>query len=607
MFKKLASLMIRLTANGAEAEAEFRKLERRVATFGKDMKKWGDSLTKYVTLPMTALGGVAVKLANTQQQAEAKLLTALRGREDVQKRLIAQAGELQSRTTFGDEAIIEQQSYLAALGLTEQQIGDTISAAVQLSAALGMELDAAVKNLGKTFGGLTGELGESIPALKELTSEQLKSGEAIKFVNDNYKGFAETAATTGTGSLQQLKNQLGDIGEQLGVILLPALQELVKMLKDVADWLSHISPATLKIVAVIGGAAAAIGPLVLGLAKMITHLKTFIALVPALFKSSKILQALKLGRLGAYIPGVERLSPEEWMGDKRAAAFSSFDGTASSVARFMLDQAPEIEAEIEAVTEAVNDLNNELEKSEVLVEKVVKKLPTVTAASPNLSGLTTPTEGGVLTSIKNLGLRSTGLTAFRNEMLNADEWQAMAKEAENIARLSQSIGAALQQAFANVATAVGEGIAALITNADFDPLQKFLSILGELLSQLGAALISFATAKATAEIALKGGSWPVALAAGIAAVAAGVVLKNLANKPVKLATGGLAYGPTLAVVGDNPGAKSDPEVVAPLSKLREYMGGAQRLELVGDIELVAQGSSLRAVLNRENVRLAYLG
>lgn len=40
---------------------------------------------------------------------------------------------------------------------------------------------------------------------------------------------------------------------------------------------------------------------------------------------------------------------------------------------------------------------------------------------------------------------------------------------------------------------------------------------------------------------------------------------------VELAAGGLAFGPTLAMVGDNPGAASDPEVIAPLSKLAGMM------------------------------------
>lgn len=43
-----------------------------------------------------------------------------------------------------------------------------------------------------------------------------------------------------------------------------------------------------------------------------------------------------------------------------------------------------------------------------------------------------------------------------------------------------------------------------------------------------------------------------------------------------LAKGGLAYGPTLAMVGDNRGAASDPEVVSPLSKLQGMMDGGNQ-------------------------------
>jgi len=41
-----------------------------------------------------------------------------------------------------------------------------------------------------------------------------------------------------------------------------------------------------------------------------------------------------------------------------------------------------------------------------------------------------------------------------------------------------------------------------------------------------------------------------------------------------LAKGGLAFGPTLALVGDNPAASVDPEVVSPLSKLQQYISAA---------------------------------
>ena len=45
---------------------------------------------------------------------------------------------------------------------------------------------------------------------------------------------------------------------------------------------------------------------------------------------------------------------------------------------------------------------------------------------------------------------------------------------------------------------------------------------------------------------------------------------NAAPLPA-LAQGGLAFGETAAIVGDNPNASVDPEVIAPLSKLKGMM------------------------------------
>lgn len=66
----------------------------------------------------------------------------------------------------------------------------------------------------------------------------------------------------------------------------------------------------------------------------------------------------------------------------------------------------------------------------------------------------------------------------------------------------------------------------------------------------------------------------------------------------KLATGGLAYGPTLAVVGDNPRAISDPEVISPLSKLQDIMGGSNQavVEVLNRILRVIESNSGDIVL-----------
>lgn len=67
----------------------------------------------------------------------------------------------------------------------------------------------------------------------------------------------------------------------------------------------------------------------------------------------------------------------------------------------------------------------------------------------------------------------------------------------------------------------------------------------------------------------------------------------------KLARGGLAYGPTLAMVGDNKGASSDPEVIAPLSKLQDIMSsGGDNQQTVSVLN-----SILSAIKSGQNVNV----
>ena len=272
MSRRIADLLIKIGADSYEFQQKAKSVEKSLGSMEKRLSSLGKSLSLKLTAPLTALGAVAIKNADTQVQAKARLLTALDGRAEVQERLLRQASEIQSRTVIGDETIIQQQAYLASLGLTEQQIRDTTEASVQLAAATGMSLDTAVKNLAKTFGGMTGRLGESIPQLKELTKEQLQNGEAVKYVLDNYKGYAETAAKKGLGSMKQLQNAWGDFLEQVGAAMMPVVQKIAGMLQVVVQAMQRISPEAMKIIVVIGGIAAAIGPLSLAISGIIRML-----------------------------------------------------------------------------------------------------------------------------------------------------------------------------------------------------------------------------------------------------------------------------------------------------------------------------------------------
>lgn len=73
----------------------------------------------------------------------------------------------------------------------------------------------------------------------------------------------------------------------------------------------------------------------------------------------------------------------------------------------------------------------------------------------------------------------------------------------------------------------------------------------------------------------------------------------------RLARGGLAFGPTLAMVGDNPGARTDPEVIAPLSKLEAIMtsgGNRDVLAALGRVEQAIRDLKyIQAVISRSEI------
>ena len=703
MSSKLASLKVKITANGAQATKELKSVEKKAKDVAKSMKKIGSTLTKYVTGPLAALAAVSVKTANTQMQAEAKLFNALKGREDVQKRLIAQAAELQGRSLFGDEEIINQQAVLAAMGRTEQQINDIIEASAQLSAATGMSLDSAVKNLAKTYGGLAGELGESIPALRELTKEQLQNGDAVKLINEQYKGFAETAAQTGAGPLVQLKNQLGDLSEQIGIILMPFVQSLVNALSKLVGWLQNLSPEAQKTIVVIAGIAAVVGPLIMSLGLMAQGWAAIVAMAPSI---SAAFTAMT-GPIGAVIATVstlivmlsnaltlrDRLQREQQQNhtaaqaERRAIIVSNANKEAAAMTDKQLERAiadtikewadlkkaiGDAPSAYQADTlnglhwrrEALSDelarrkliasnikvpggTNAEIEEATGLIgqlqariSELQSKLPwaksTEEIAAMNAEIERLQSELQRLQELKPTQNVITDGVAAVNPMFNADGfmspitdvkvrlsdtwklWQEFNNNMEHESQRSAGIGAALGEAIGRMAerslTSLGEMLGNLMSMPEQgmdNPLATILQIIGSGLREIGAALIAYSGIVAKVKAALAAlwaapGGAVAAIAIGVGAIAAGTALMNQAAKLPKLAKGGLAYAPTLAMVGDNPGAASDPEVIAPLSKLRSYMGG-QQLQLVGNVAFELHGDVARAVLNRENIRLSRLG
>lgn len=159
----------------------------------------------------------------------------------------------------------------------------------------------------------------------------------------------------------------------------------------------------------------------------------------------------------------------------------------------------------------------------------------------------------------------------------------------------QTVVEGLAGAMRNLSGAVGEGAA------------QWLQWVANVLSAVGAAIpqlklltaanrenANASAANAAAQAGASVASTPF-VGAVLAAAAIASVVTALSSVP-KFAVGGLAYGPTLGLFGEYPGAARNPEVVAPLDRLRSMLRSPE--DIFGHVEFEIRGDRLVGVLNR---------
>ena len=120
------------------------------------------------------------------------------------------------------------------------------------------------------------------------------------------------------------------------------------------------------------------------------------------------------------------------------------------------------------------------------------------------------------------------------------------------------------------------------------------------MSQVGKMLIAYAISIEKLQTAFANPT--EALIAGIALVAIGGAIKSSMKKGPSVpafAEGGIVSGPTLGLMGEYPNARSNPEVIAPLDKLRGMLKSNDSSS--GFIASTSiQGRDLAIVLERYN-------
>jgi tape measure domain-containing protein len=160
-------------------------------------------------------------------------------------------------------------------------------------------------------------------------------------------------------------------------------------------------------------------------------------------------------------------------------------------------------------------------------------------------------------------------------------------------QLNEGLNNIIKGTLNDMAVAFGETLGKALTGASFD-IRSVIGPLADALIQFGKLAVQVGIAATGINLALKSLNPAIAIAGGIALIALGTFVKSKLAAP-KLAQGGLATGPTMAMVGDNRNARVDPEVIAPLSKLKSMMGD---MGIGGTLETRISGNDLIILLNR---------
>lgn len=187
--------------------------------------------------------------------------------------------------------------------------------------------------------------------------------------------------------------------------------------------------------------------------------------------------------------------------------------------------------------------------------------------------------------------------AMQNQIAKQEEYEAsFAKSMEGV---NQAFNSLTAQGLEDFGVLLGDIMTGQI--GSFETFgQKLLKAVAGFMKSFGQALIATATAsKAFKELLI---SNPVlAAAAGVALVAGSAVITNMLNKGPEMtafAEGGIVSGPTLGLVGEYPGASSNPEVIAPLDKLKGMLNTSEQSGYVASTTI--QGRDLAIVLERYN-------
>jgi hypothetical protein len=246
-------------------------LNRAAASSEQSLGRWGGAMTKFGAA--AAAAGVAAGFALFQfgkqsvvafteaEQAQQQLTDAFARFPSIADTNIATLRglntELARKVKFDDDAFASGQAVLAQFNITGKQLEELTPLLADYAAKTGKDLPTAAESLGKAFLGNT-------RALKEIGIEYTSTGDQAQdvvnimaLVRQQVGGFAEQQGKTAAGQAAILSNQFGELKEQAGEKLLPALIKVAEIGLKVVDWMGKNQEIMIPLLAVIAAVTIA--------------------------------------------------------------------------------------------------------------------------------------------------------------------------------------------------------------------------------------------------------------------------------------------------------------------------------------------------------------
>ena len=549
---------------------------------------------------------------------------------------------------------------LAQMGLSTEDVQKSLSED-GLLATLEM-LQSGLKQTGQD----TTAIFPNIRALKgvlDLTGAGIESTRQIFDSLSNTMGatdeaFLKTSQSASfqfTKGMQTMKSSLLEIGQIILPAVVKGVTKFTGFIKGLTDSFKKLSPQTQGFILTFTGILAAAGPILIIFGKIMTGLSAlgpvltvaatgFRLLTMAMVANPILAVATAIAAIGIAIYKYSKAQKaalneslnieqvEERLAEKRkklaeaqAKLAEGYGGQIGKNARILKEEISVLEDKAKALKK-IQEVEN-ASASSVETTPTTPTTPT-TSTTPLTTKTTTPTSGGgggrgAVSSVS--ALESGGIMTPITDAIKADteaipaameEQQAVLSEQqllamENAAAFNVGIGEIITGGLNQLATGIGEALgqaAAGGGNLAKKLSKVVLTTIGNMAVQLGKLSLGVGKTVIAIKAALENLSGPVAIAAGIALIALGSFAKAQAGKiaggggATAFANGGIVSGPTMGLVGEYPGAKSNPEVIAPLNKLQGMIGasggGGGNVNVTGSVRV--EGQDLLIAIERAN-------